>query len=73
MSFCWVPGCSTGYRHSKGSHIFTPPTDKLKCQKCAQVVPRMDKDLTKISRICDSHFAKNLVIKVDKFSIQISN
>ncbi|PSN50357.1 hypothetical protein C0J52_07594 [Blattella germanica] len=59
---CWVPGCSTGYWHSKGGHFFIPPTDKLEFQKWARAVPRIDKDLTRNIRICDTQFAENFFI-----------
>lgn len=69
MPTCCVPGCRTRYGNSKGDHLFTPPSDKTELDKWARAIPRKDKEISKKSRVCASHFSEDMIIKIDTFVV----
>ena len=72
-SHCFVPGCKTGYASAKATgrplSLFTPPVDKL--SQWAAAIPRADRCLSRVDRVCELHFAAHHVIR--DFEIKVGN
>ncbi|KAH7952957.1 hypothetical protein HPB49_002981 [Dermacentor silvarum] len=70
MPTCFAPGCTSGYRsNTQKRHFFAPPSDPQLLSKGKRAIPRVDKELSKTSKICDVHFLEADISKTLKHII----
>ncbi|KAH7949651.1 hypothetical protein HPB49_013217 [Dermacentor silvarum] len=66
MPRCFVTGCKSGYdsqRSAEKRHFFRAPRDSSCLQVWQRAIPRLDKQLTSSSVVCDLHFEDSDLVK----------
>lgn len=61
-SKCFVPGYRSGYKTcSDKVSLFQPPSDPLLLNQWQRIIPRADLVLTRKHKVCEKHFAPELI------------
>lgn len=62
-SYCFAPGCRSGYPGAPRASLFSAPKDEELRKKWQQNLRRQDKPLSEWSAVCERHFEPHLVLK----------
>ncbi|KAH9365454.1 hypothetical protein HPB48_008906 [Haemaphysalis longicornis] len=62
QSHCFVPGCKSGYKSSKGKFsLFGVPKEEAVFQQWQRNIPRAHKPLPRNAAVCELHFDEQFV------------
>ncbi|KAJ8913020.1 hypothetical protein NQ315_002035 [Exocentrus adspersus] len=75
MKCCFVPGCKSGYKSSKGikASIFSAPKNLEILEKWRRAIPRGDKVLSEQHFVCELHFHSEDVIRYKEIVLPDGN